>query len=147
MQSTPEKAMNISKAKKGKPLSSSHKLALKGIKKKSHTDEWKKNCSVMLKQQWSNGIRKAKSHITEEHKNKISQSLRGIKRNDVSKYRTSHSKEYIIVYDDGKEVTINGLKKFARDNSIPYITLTKAYQHGTSIKKYNINKIEMKISQ
>ena len=56
--------------------------------------------------------------------------------------KTSHSKRYVIYFDDGRELKVHGLKKFAEDNGIPYVTLTKAFQNQTSVKKYNINKLK-----
>lgn len=49
---TPEKAAAISAAKKGKKLTEEHKTALRGIKKKPHTDEWKAENSKRMKEQW-----------------------------------------------------------------------------------------------
>ena len=43
----------ISEAKKGKPLTAEHRAALTGIKKKSHTDEWKQQNSERFKQIWA----------------------------------------------------------------------------------------------
>ena len=71
---TPEKAAAISNAKKGKKLTEEHKAALKGIKKKPHTEEWKKANSERMKEQWSNGSRKraiAKQSMTREDQNKL----------------------------------------------------------------------------
>ena len=56
----PGRGEAISKAKKGKPLTEEHKQALRGIKKPSHTDEWKEENSKRMKEQWSNGSRKRK---------------------------------------------------------------------------------------
>jgi len=55
---TPDIAKNISAAKKGKALTEAHKKALTGIKKPSHTDEWKAENSKRMKEQWDNGSRK-----------------------------------------------------------------------------------------
>lgn len=55
---TPEKAAAISAAKKGKSLTEAHKEALRGIKKKPHTDEWKAANSERMKRQWADGTRK-----------------------------------------------------------------------------------------
>jgi len=54
----PERGAKISKAKKGKLLTEEHKAALRGIKKKPHTEEWKQQNSERMKEQWNNGIRK-----------------------------------------------------------------------------------------
>ena len=60
---SPEKAAKISEMKKRKfaergGMSESHKAALRGIKKKPHTEEWKAANSEKMKEQWSNGSRK-----------------------------------------------------------------------------------------
>jgi len=49
----PEVGPAISAAKKGKPLTEEHKAALRGIKKKSHTDEWKQQNSNRFKELWA----------------------------------------------------------------------------------------------
>jgi hypothetical protein len=48
-----EKAAKISAAKKGKNLTEEHKQALRGIKKKPHTEEWKEENATRMKEQWS----------------------------------------------------------------------------------------------
>jgi hypothetical protein len=77
---SPDKGAKISAAKKGKPLTEEHKAALKGIKKKPHTDEWKQQNSERMKQQWSDGTRKkAEPKITmprEEQDKLCSQQLK-----------------------------------------------------------------------
>jgi hypothetical protein len=60
---SPEKAKAISEAKKKKfaergGISEEHRAALRAIKKKPHTDEWKAENSIRMKEQWSNGTRK-----------------------------------------------------------------------------------------
>lgn len=70
----PSVGETISKAKKGKPLTEEHKQALRGIKKKSHTDEWKKNNSARMIEQWNNGTRKRaepKQTMSREEQDKI----------------------------------------------------------------------------
>ena len=72
---TPEKAVAISEAKKGKPLTAEHRAALTGIKKKAHTDEWKAVIATRMKEQWSNGTRKRaepKQKMTKEEQAKVS---------------------------------------------------------------------------
>lgn len=77
---SPDNGAKISAAKKGKPLTEEHKVALKGIKKKPHTDEWKQQNSERMKQQWSDGTRKkAEPKITmprEEQDKLCSQQLK-----------------------------------------------------------------------
>lgn len=68
---SPEKAKAISEAKKKKfaergGMSDEHKLALTGIKKKPHTDEWKADNSARFKQLWADPEFKAKQ--SEKHK-------------------------------------------------------------------------------
>jgi hypothetical protein len=145
-----EKARAISEAKKRKfaergGMSEEHLAALREAASKrnyKHTEEWKQNNSERLKKQWQDGTRKPFGDMSEDHKDKISKSLSGIKREDVSNYKTSHSKRYVIYFDDGRELEVHGLKKFAEDHGIPYVTLTKAFQNQTSVKKYNINKLK-----
>ena len=76
----PDRGAKISATKKGKPLTEEHKVALKGIKKKPHTDEWKQQNSKRMKQQWSDGTRKkAEPKITmprEEQDKLCSQQLK-----------------------------------------------------------------------
>ena len=60
-----EKAKAISEAKKAAfaargGMSEEHRSALRGIKKKPHTKEWKEENSKRLKEQWANGTRKRK---------------------------------------------------------------------------------------
>lgn len=65
---TPEKAAAISAAKKGKKLTEEHKSALRGIKKKPHTDEWKAENSNRMKEQWdiNSSRRQAVSEATKK---------------------------------------------------------------------------------
>ena len=56
----PEVGPAISAAKKGKPLTEEHKAALRGIKKSSHTEEWKQQNSERFKRLWSDPVFKAK---------------------------------------------------------------------------------------
>lgn len=58
----PERGAAISAAKKGKALTEEHKEALRGIKKKPHTDEWKKNNSTMMKKTWANDEERKRKH-------------------------------------------------------------------------------------
>lgn len=70
----PERAAKISAAKKGKLLTEQHKAALRGIKKKPHTEEWKLANSIRMKDQWSNGSRKRaepKQTMTREEQDKL----------------------------------------------------------------------------
>lgn len=61
---TPEKAKAISEAKKGKALTEEHKEALRGIKKVSHTDEWKEENSRRMKEQWAASSSKRKEAVS-----------------------------------------------------------------------------------
>jgi len=71
----PEKrGAKISAAKKGKALTEDHKAALKGIKKKPHTEEWKQQNSERMKAQWSDGSRKRaapKKTMTRKEQDKL----------------------------------------------------------------------------
>ena len=69
-----ERGAKISAVKKGKPLTEQHKAALRGIKKKPHTEEWKLANSIRMKDQWSNGSRKRaepKQTMTREEQDKL----------------------------------------------------------------------------
>lgn len=140
----PEAGPVISAAKKGKPLTEEHKAALRGIKKKPHTNEWKAENSRRVKEQWASGVRKSSGPITDEHKSKISQGNRGKKLDPdhVSLIKENVSKDYSITYIDGSIRHVHGLKQFGRDESIPYVTLHKAFRDGSGIKKYSILKID-----
>lgn len=71
----------ISAAKKGKALTEEHKAALRGIKKKPHTEDWKMQNSLRMKEQWSinNKRREAVSRASKkrwaEYKEEKSRSL------------------------------------------------------------------------
>jgi hypothetical protein len=70
----PDRGAKISAAKKGKALTEEHKAALKGIKKKPHTEEWKQQNSERMKAQWSDGTRKRaepKQTMTREEQDKL----------------------------------------------------------------------------
>lgn len=63
---SPETAKKISEAKKKKfaergGMSEEHKAALKGIKKKPHTEEWKAANSERMKVQWANSSKRKES--------------------------------------------------------------------------------------
>jgi hypothetical protein len=135
----------ISKAKKGKALTEQHKESLRGIKKPEHTDQWKKENSKRLKEQWSNGTRQSHGPLTEEHKEKIRNKLKGkkLEKDQIDFLKINSSKYYNIIFIDGSVINIQGLKKFGIDNNIPYATLSKSFQNQTSIKKYKIKQISL----
>lgn len=140
-----EKAAAISAAKKSKNIkfTAEHREKLRQAKLGSiHTNEWKHQSSIRLKKQWSNGTRFSNGPLSDEHKSKISSKLKGLKRADVSSYKKAHSKKYLIAFQDGIQQEINGLKQYGLDNNIPYTSLAKASQHGTTLMKYNIVSIE-----
>lgn len=68
----PSVGQAISKAKKGNPLTTAHKDALRGIKKKPHTDEWKEENSKRMKELWS-GDSKRKQAVSEASKRRWEQ--------------------------------------------------------------------------
>jgi hypothetical protein len=81
-----EKAKAISEAKKKKfaqqgGMSDEHKASLRGIKKKSHTDEWKQQNSERMKEQWNlntarrQAISEASKKRWEEYRNKKQEQL------------------------------------------------------------------------
>ena len=57
----PDRGVKISAAKKGKLLTEEHKAALRGIKKKPHTEEWKKINSERMKNQWASNSKRRES--------------------------------------------------------------------------------------
>jgi hypothetical protein len=121
-----------------------HKQNLsKSLTGRQHTDEWKALSSERLKKQWADGIRKSHGPLSEEHRKKISVGNIGKKREDVSNYKTAHSKKYRITMMNGNITEVHGLKKYAADNNIPYVTLFKASQQGCRVLKYNINEISV----
>jgi hypothetical protein len=64
----PERGAAISAAKKGKALTEEHKEALRGIKKKPHTDEWKEENSKRMKEQWSDPNNERRKKVSEATK-------------------------------------------------------------------------------
>lgn len=64
----PDRGAAISASKKGKPLTEEHKAALKGIKKKPHTDEWKKQNSEHMKEQWNDPTSDRRKNVSEANK-------------------------------------------------------------------------------
>ena len=141
-----ETKQKISVANSGKIFTDEHKEKISkariGIK---HSEEWKQKTSEMLKEQWASGIRKSNGPISEEHKEKISKKLKGrkLKQDQIKSLKENNYKKYIIEYFDGSFLEIIGLKKFAQDNKIPYVTLHKASKYGISIPKYNIKNIKL----
>lgn len=139
-----ETKQKISKANSGKKFSKEHKEKIRKAKLGTkHTEEWKQKNSKMLKEQWASGIRKGYK-FTKEHKQKIGNSLKGrkLKQEQIEFLKENNYKKYIVEYIDGTLIEINGLKKFAKDNNIPYVTLFKASKKGISIPKYRIKKIK-----
>ena len=134
---------NISAAKKGVPLTEAHKAALRGPRKFKHTNEWKAANAERLKQQWTDGTRKPQGPISQSHKDAISAANSGKKLSSETKdmIRMSQSKEYIIVWNSGKEEIVKGLKLFGVSNSIPYVTLRNALKKQTPIPKYDISRV------
>ena len=57
----PDRGVKISAAKKRKLLTEEHKAALRGIKKKPHTEEWKKINSERMKNQWASNSKRRES--------------------------------------------------------------------------------------
>jgi hypothetical protein len=150
-----EKAAAISKAKKeafanrevelGYKFSPEHRAEMSRAQKslnRKHTEEWKTTHSKRLKQEWADGIRKSSGPLTEDHRSKISAGLTGFKRDDVSNYRIAHSKQFEITFTNGTKTIINGLKTYARDNNIPYVTLHLSARKDTPIVKYGIQSIQ-----
>jgi hypothetical protein len=152
---TPEKAAAISKAKKesfakkeaklGYKFSLEHRAEISRVQKslnRKHTEEWKAANSERMKQQWADGTRESSGPLSEDHRNKISAGLTGFKRDDVTNYRKAHSKPFEIVFTNGTKLLVNGLKVYAKDNNIPYVTLHLAARKGTPVIKYGIQLIQ-----
>jgi hypothetical protein len=141
-----ETKQKISISNSGKIFSDEHKEKISkariGIK---HSEEWKQKTSELLKEQWASGVRKSNGPISEEHKQKISKKLKGRKLNQdqIESLKEINYKKYIIEYTDGSFLEIIGLKKFAQENKIPYVTLHKAFKSEISIPKYNIKNIKL----
>lgn len=154
---TPEKAAAISAAKKksfakkfeetGMKFSDEHRQKMSIAKiGKTHTKEWKIKNSERLKQQWSDGTRsRMRGPMSDEHKEKISAGNRGKKLSDsqVESLKKSSSKTYTITFFDGRTEVIHGLKQYATDTGIKYVTLFKAAQHGNPIKKHGIQSVSL----
>ena len=85
--------------------------------------------------------------MTEEHRRKISDGNTGkvISVEQREKIAKGNSKRHTITYLDGTVESIHGLKAFGVDRSIPYVTLYKASQNGTAIKKYGIQSIVVEL--
>lgn len=66
-----------------------------------------------------------------------------LSKDQIALMKVNNSKSYIITFKDGREETINGLKLYATENNIPYVSLYKASQNKTSINKYNILSIQL----
>lgn len=125
---TPEHCASIAKSKQGY----------------KHTDEWKANNAKLVKEQWANGVRKGKPHTEEWKKqNSIRNKGKKLSSEQVEMMRINNYKSYIIVYDDGRTEEVHGLKKFAKESGIPYVTLFKASKNSTKIKKYSIKSISV----
>ena len=148
---SPEKAANISAAKKaafakrgGMSQEQKERIRTLNIGRK-HTEEWKLENSKRIKQQWTDGIRTSKGPMSEEQKIKISNKLKNVKKSDktIELMRNNNYKQYKIIFTNDEEIIINGLKKYSKENNIPYVSLYKASQNNTSINKYNIKSVNV----
>lgn len=134
---TPEKAKAISEAKKrsfdkrrretGAAITEKHRLNLSRCRKgKTHTEEWKEQASKRLKQQWANGTRKNSKNISDEHKQKISNALKGRQGKPISdEHRQKISKTWIVVSPTGVETQITNLKRFCDQYGLANTNITK----------------------
>jgi hypothetical protein len=146
----PSVGAKISAAKKGKQFTEEHRKALSEAKlNKTLSDEH----IAALREGQLKSYRDGRvgawtdKHFTQEHKNKISVRNKG-KTLNLSEDEKQHlikrtSKDYIIEYFSGVIINIHGLKAFATEQNIPYVTLYKSSQNQTSIKKYNIRSIHI----
>lgn len=108
------------------------------------SDEWKKAQSEFLKEQWNSGQRNRNpGPLSEEHKLKISIANKGkqLKQSQIDLMKINNSKKYIITKFSGEIIEINGLKEYATNNNIPYVTLRKCVELNRPIKKFNISNI------
>lgn len=143
----------ISRTKKGRVFTEEHKAALRKPKKVGHTDEWKEENSKRMKEIWASGEgerRKAAARELcqdDEHKQKISKAVKESEKSKAQREelreinKIAASKMYAVVFVDGRVEEVHGLKAFGKANNIPYVTLFKAAQQGTGIRKYNIQSI------
>lgn len=108
------------------------------------TDEWKKAQSELLKEQWNSGQRNRNpGPLSDEHKLKLSIANKGkrLKQSQIDLMKINNSKKYIITKFSGEVIEINGLKEYAKNNNIPYVTLRKCVELNRPIKKFNISNI------
>lgn len=143
---SPEKAAKISEANTGKKRTNEVKEKLRQLKLGTkHSQEWKKENSKRIKEQWNSGQRKAKETHTEETKQKMSQSHKGKKlpQEQIEMLRKINSKQYFIHYFDGYVERADGLKNYSQQKQIPYVTLHKAFLKQTGIPKYKIKQIDL----
>jgi len=67
----------------------------------------------------------------------------GLKRSAETKNKIAeaNSRKYMIIFKDGTYHLTKGLKKYALENNIPYVTLHKAFTNQNPVHKYNINQV------
>ena len=135
-----ERAEAISKAKKTKfaergGMSEEHKAALTGIKKPSHTDEWKIENSKRTKVFWNSpeGLALKEKRRTEgnseESKKKVSETLKakGHKpsQETINASIKKCSKIYKVISPNGEEIIITNLKAFCREKGLTDINMVR----------------------
>jgi hypothetical protein len=74
---TKEKIRQATKGVKKTYTEESYRRLVDNVLGRKHTQEWKDERSKIVKEQWKNGIRKAKEFLTEEHKKKLSDVRKG----------------------------------------------------------------------
>jgi len=55
--------------------------------------------------------------------------------------KSAQYKRYLITMSNGDMVEVYGLKKYAEERGIPYISLARASQKGSSVSKYGIREV------
>lgn len=129
----------------GKAFSEEHREAMSRSRMcKTQTEESNKKRSATMKQKFESGeLVVDRAPMNEETKNKISAALVGIERSEETKAKMSRaqSKKYRITFFDGRSVVVHGLKTFCAENGIPYVTARKAFEVGSSIKKFDVESI------
>jgi len=123
-------------------MTEEHKQALRKPKRIGHTDERKAQNAEMVRQQWADGTRKPFGPMSEEEKAKRRKKAAEINFHHddetIERIRAGNSHTYVITLTDGTSFIIRGLKRYAAEIGVPYVTLSKAAQAGTAVKKYGI---------
>jgi hypothetical protein len=133
----------------GSSFSEEHRKAMSECKiGTKQSEESNKKRSETLKQKYESGeLVACRATQSKESNRKRSEALKGLKRSNDTKKKMSNaqSKQYRIMFDDGTENVVLGLKPFCIENNIPYVTARKALESGSKIEKYGILSIIINI--